>query len=53
LSALLQKDSIAPARFVIHFTEFTVEMRDMRGIGFFALIQRKFAKIFPRPAAAA
>jgi hypothetical protein len=53
LSALLQKDSIAPARFVIRFTEFTVEMRDMLEIGFFALIQRKSAKIFPRPAAAA
>jgi hypothetical protein len=53
LSALLQKDSIAPARFVSHFTEFTVEMRDTLEIGFFALTQRKSAEIFPGPAVAA
>jgi hypothetical protein len=53
LSALLQKDSITPARFVIHSTEFTVGMRDLLETGFVALIQRKSAKIFPGPAAAA
>jgi len=53
LSALLQKDSIAAARFVIHVTEFTIEVRDLPENGFPALIQRKSAKIFPRPAAAA
>lgn len=52
LSALLQKDSMAPARFVIHFAEFTIEMRDTLEIGFIALIQRKSARIFPGPAAA-
>jgi hypothetical protein len=47
LSALLQKDSVALARFVIRFTEFTIAMRDTLEIEISALIQRKSAKTFP------
>jgi hypothetical protein len=46
LSASLQKDSIALARFVIRFMELTVEICDTPGIGISALIQRKSAKFF-------
>jgi len=47
LSALLQKDSVALARFVIRFTEFAIRIRDMLKIEVAALIQRKSAKLFP------
>jgi hypothetical protein len=53
LSALLQKDSVALARFVIRFTEFTIAMRDTLEIEISALIQRKSAKLSPWRAAAA
>jgi hypothetical protein len=47
LSALLQKDSVALARFVIHSAEFDVGMCDTPRIAIAALIQRKRATIFP------
>jgi len=53
LSASLQKDSVALARFVIRFAEFTVRMGVTRQSGITALIQRKSAKFLLRSAPAA
>ncbi|WP_164937952.1 hypothetical protein [Bradyrhizobium guangxiense] len=44
LSASLQKDSVALARFVIRFAEFTVGKGDRHERGITTLIQRKSAK---------
>jgi len=50
LSASLQKDSIALARFVIRFAEFTFGRRGTHESGIAALIQVKSAKFLLRSA---
>ena len=52
LSASLQKDSVALARFVIRFVEFTFGMGVTRESEINALIQRKSAKFLWRSAPA-
>jgi hypothetical protein len=53
LSASLQKDSVALARFVIRLVEFAVGMGVTRETGLAALIQRKSAKFLWRSTSAA
>ncbi|OPY97843.1 hypothetical protein A5906_36970 [Bradyrhizobium sacchari] len=50
LSASLQKDSVAPARFLTQFAEFTVEGCDTLESAISALIQRKSATFLWRVA---
>ncbi|WP_161495407.1 hypothetical protein [Bradyrhizobium sacchari] len=50
MSASLQKDSVAPARFLTQFAEFTVEGCDTLESAISALIQRKSATFLWRVA---